>query len=113
MAHCCALGCCKTFRKNKDVSFHSLPKDPEISDEWIVNIKRKDLPKNVFICSDHFEEKWFDKSHDMKQRLVGKSSAVKRKLVSGAIPTLFPYHTSKIAKENKELEVCFNNTYFS
>ena len=48
------------------------------------------LPSNVNVCSDHFEDKYFDKSWDLQNWLFYTDRPIKRKLISTAIPTLLP-----------------------
>ena len=56
------LGCFNNQTKNKDKSFFRLPTIPEIKKTWLNAINRKEgnLPHNVVVCSDHFEEQCFD-----------------------------------------------------
>ncbi|XP_021377683.1 uncharacterized protein LOC110465879 [Mizuhopecten yessoensis] len=35
-------------------SLHKLPSDEEVKREWVAALHRKDLPKNVCVCSQHF-----------------------------------------------------------
>ena len=58
MAHCSIVGC-----KNKQANRFSLPKDAQRRKSWLAEISRdkSNLPSNVFVCLDHFEDKYFDK----------------------------------------------------
>ena len=118
MMHCCAWGCNNQTKKNLVVSYHGLPKDKRIASVWVKNINRTDLPKEVFLCSDHFEESCFDAHHDMKRRLLpeGMQSRMKRKLCKDAIPTLFRHNpgntksrefSEERTKRKEQSEVCF------
>ena len=56
MSNCGAVGCTNRSTKNPNLSFH------RVRDEWLQNIKRKEpLPKNFYICSEHFEKDCFEK----------------------------------------------------
>ena len=67
------------------------------------NINRTELPNQVYLCSAHFEENCFDSHHEMKQKLLSPNSKPSRKLVKGAVPTIFPHRsTSDIRLSSKE-----------
>ena len=59
---CAAFGCAKRFtkkaREEEGLSFHRLPKDKTLRDEWLKSIRRKNWEPSqttqLFICSDHF-----------------------------------------------------------
>ena len=70
MAHCPIVGCKNKQANNSEVTYFSLHKDPQKRKSWLVAISRdkSNLP-NVFVCSDHFEEKYFDKSWNLQNRL--------------------------------------------
>ena len=71
---------------------------------------RSNLPSNVFVCLDHFEDKYFDKLWDLQNQLFYTDRPIKRKLISTAIPTLphkqisTPRKTSEIRAKQKEKE---------
>ena len=71
---------------------------------------KSDLPSNVFVCSDHFEDKYFNKSWDLQNWLFYTDRPTKRKLISTAIPTFqhkqisTPRKTSEIRAKQKEKE---------
>ena len=90
-----------------------MPIDPQRRKSWLAAISRDktNLPSNVFVCSDHFEDKYFDKSWDLQNRLFYKDRPIKRKLISTAIPILLPHKqipaprkTSEIRAKQKEKE---------
>ena len=107
MPHCCAWNCTNQYSNNTDISYHKLPIDKKIAQVWIKNINRTELPKQVYLCSQHFEESCFDVSHDLKQRLLPSASNRKsRKLVKGAVPSLFAHKPVKSRKSSeKRLEI--------
>ena len=106
MPHCCAWGCNNQPKLNKNVTYHILPKDQRIANQWIKNISRPrtNLPKVVYLCSEHFEESCFDAHHDMKRRLLPESSKsrIKRILNKDAVPTIFPQNPAKNVRESSE-----------
>ena len=65
MTNCGAPNC--TNRSDADNSgnktYHKLPAESreEIRKKWLVNIKRQNLPKYLYICFDHFEPECYDK----------------------------------------------------
>ena len=85
--------CDNNSKKNKDKTYFVLPEEPNLRNSWIRTINRTSLPKRVFICSDHFEESCFDSNWDLQNRLFYTERSVKRKLIAGAIPTIFPHKT--------------------
>ena len=104
---CAAVGCHNNKKKNKDKTFFSLPKDPNLAKEWIAKIKRKEgnLPKNVCICSDHFEEDCFD----LSWKVQSSSSAytdrpIQRVLITGSIPTKFPHNPASMKERPSSLQ---------
>ena len=86
---CIAYGCGNT--NNDKVSLFSFPKDPELRQKWIANVKRtrdkwKGPTKNSFLCSCHF-------TADCIQTDVVMAASLglpkKCKLKPDAIPTIF------------------------
>ena len=99
MAHCSIVGCKNKQANNSKVTYFisQLPKDLQRRKNWLAAISwdKSNLPSNVFVCSDHFEGKYFDKSWDLQNRIFFTDRPIKRKLISTAIPTLLPRHISK------------------
>ena len=92
MAWCAANNCFyRTDNNPEKVIFFSLPKNKKIKNEWLTRIKRVSFPKNVTLCSRHFEEDCFDASWDLQHRLSGPKFPA-RKLLPHAVPTLFHYN---------------------
>lgn len=96
MPHCSAFNCHNQSRNNNNISFHALPSDENTKKAWIQKIGRdvSNLPKekNIFLCSDHFSEECFDKSHDMRMKLAPPTKKkISRMLVQGSIPTIFSH----------------------
>ena len=67
MAHCSIVGFKNKQAINSEVIYFTLPKHPQRLKSWLAAISRdkSNLPSNVFVCSDHFEDKYFDKSWDL------------------------------------------------
>ena len=113
MVHCSLVGCKNKHANNSKVTYFSLPTDPQRRKSWLAAISRdkSNLPSNVFVFSNHFEDKYFDKSRDLQNWLFYTDRPTKRKLISTAIPTLLPHKqisttrkTSEIRAKQKEKE---------
>ena len=59
MGICAAVNCSNKSNKSKGITLFSLPKNEDMRKKWLVNLKRDNLPKDVRICSVHFEESCF------------------------------------------------------
>jgi len=72
---------------------------PELLKRWVVNIRRQDFTpsRKSVICSDHFEDHWFDRTGQTVR------------LRDGAVPTIFslPAHLIKVSVKN----ILFVNSY--
>ena len=64
MVHCSIVGYKNKLANNSEVTYFNLPKDPQERKSWLAIISREkgNLPSNVSVCSNHFEDKYFDKS---------------------------------------------------
>ena len=64
MTNCGAPNCTDWSDPDNGINktYHKLPVESwgEIK-KWLVNIKRQDLPKHLYICSDHFEPECCEK----------------------------------------------------
>ena len=91
MVNCAAVFCHNNKRKNKDKTFCSLPKDTAVAKVWIAKLNREkdNLPSNVYVCSDHFED-GFDSSWMLQSTQTYSDRPIQRRLHPGAIPTKFP-----------------------
>ena len=67
---CVAYICRNTKNKNPNLTYFSLPRNRKIDKIWENRINRTDLPKIIALCKEHFEESWFNKSVDLKRRLM-------------------------------------------
>ena len=59
MTHCSVFDCNNELVNNTEVSYSSLPSSKQRKDALLVAVKREkdNLPRKIFVCSDHFEEK--------------------------------------------------------
>ena len=105
MACCSIVGCTNKLANNSEVTCFSLPKDPQRQKRWLAAITRDkgSLPSNVFVCSDHFEDKYFNELWDLQNCLFYTDRPMKRKLISTALPTLLPH--KKISTPRKTSEI--------
>ena len=103
MPHCCAYKCHNQYSNNTYTSYHRLPKDPKLAEKWISNINLDSkLPNQTYLCSEHFEERCFDTHHDMRQRLMSPNAKSSRRLVKGAVPTIFPHRKPSNTRPTSE-----------
>uniref|UniRef100_A0A8C7CID3 THAP domain-containing protein 1 n=1 Tax=Oncorhynchus kisutch TaxID=8019 RepID=A0A8C7CID3_ONCKI len=59
--NCIAPGCRNWLQRNPSVSYHRLPKDPQLLKKWLHVPKRKDVSARASrICSQHFPEEDFE-----------------------------------------------------
>ena len=63
MVHCLIVGCNNKQAINSEVTYFNLPKDSQRQESWLAAISndKGNLPSNVFVCSNHFEDKYFHK----------------------------------------------------
>ena len=83
MAHCSIVGCKNKQANNSKVTYFSLPTDPQRRKSWLAAISRD--KSHVFVCSDHFEDKYFDKSWDLQNRLFYTDRPTKRNNINQII----------------------------
>ena len=90
MLWCVAYNCINSSKNNPDKTFFILPKNDCTDKAWTAAINQKqDTPlKNVYLCSDHFEETYIDKSWAMQAKLFHTSCPKERKLVDGSVAAL-------------------------
>lgn len=95
MPYCMVPGCTNDSKtsKEKEISYHRLPKDKKLSKIWIEKTKRKNPPKreSCYVCSEHFEPQCFNRS--FKFELAGQKD--KKTLIPGAVPTIFMFKKKK------------------
>ena len=94
--------CHNNEKKNKDKTFLTLPRDATLAKTWIAKLNREkdNLPKNVWICSDHFEDDFFYSSWMLQSSLTFQERPIQRHLLSGAVPTRFPHKQTKVKERN-------------
>ena len=58
---CTASGCTNKRKADSEIRFYKIPKDNDLRQKWLNNIREEELPKdeNFCICSIHFEESFF------------------------------------------------------
>jgi len=103
---CAAYGCKSGYKSStvdKDVTFHSFPRDEELRDRWIRANPRKDFipTKHSRLCSLHFQPSDFvDERQDTnKSRLKQKGEKpVRRHLKEGVVPSVFPNTPAYLSK---------------
>ena len=102
MINCSAPGCTNRSEDNKNISFHRLPyKSEEVKKKWwLHNLKRKNIPEAVFICSEHFEPHCFKR--DLRAELMGTKP--RKELKDDAVPTLFQHSQCSSRKRISSIE---------
>ena len=100
MSFCVAVGCYNQSDKNKDISFHTLPKDDKMRKAWVAAIGRSGR-----ICSEHFTQSSYEDSSRLKFELCPaqytERKATRKRLIPGAVPTIFPHNNRPPPKERK------------
>ena len=76
-------------KKNKEKTFFTLPKDAELAKIWIAKLNREkeNLPKNVWIWSEHFENDCCDSSWMLQSSLTYIHSPALRDSSNNNFPT--------------------------
>ena len=77
MPSCGAPNCRERNEVDSKRSFHILPpenpQDPKrkgLREKWLAQIKRQNIPKYLYICSDHFERACFEKDLKVRTTLI-------------------------------------------
>ena len=57
MPNCGVTFCENRSSNRRDLSFHRIPceKKKELRQRWINSLKRKTFPKEMYVCSEHFQ----------------------------------------------------------
>ena len=102
MANRSAVYCHNNKKKNKDKTFFTLSRDAALAKVWIAKLNREkdNLPKNVWICSDHFENDYFDSSWMLQSSLTYQERPIQGRLHPGAAPAKFPHNKIKVKEQN-------------
>ena len=69
----CGAPDCKNRSQSDEVPgiYRLIPnesKNKTLRDKWLAQIKRRNIPKYLYICSDHFEADCFEKDLEVSQR---------------------------------------------
>ncbi|KAH6920219.1 hypothetical protein HPB50_028792 [Hyalomma asiaticum] len=87
MAYCCVPRCHSAGKRgNRSISFHEIPADEALREQWLKEIKRDDWVPNTTsncsrVCSRHFKEADF-------------AEGKRRRLKKSIVPSLFPEYPS-------------------
>ena len=97
MPHCAAFHCNNATALAKTgspstthISFHKFPSDKHLRAIWTNNVKRENFKPGRYscLCSEHFSEDQFVPDVYAQYGIVS-ANRQKRRLVDGAIPTIF------------------------
>ena len=85
MAHCSIVGCNNNQANNGEVTYFNLPKNSQGQKNWLAAVNRDEgnVPSNVSVYFNHFEDKFFDKTSFFSERPI-------KKFISTAIQMLLP-----------------------
>ena len=93
MVNCCVPLCssAKGRKSGVGVSFHELPSDTQLREEWLKRISRDDFTPSDFsvVCSKHFKQD--DYKPGLKKRLLKK----------GASPSVFLEYPTYLQPKDK------------
>lgn len=86
----CVLRDCRNFKFiNKNMKFCIFPSDPDIRDKWLQFCGLENVPKNSFLCREHFSEQCFPGD--------------RRKIKSNSVPTIFPETDTNVINEESAI----------
>lgn len=88
--HCCVPQCTASAKFNSYISFHTFPKDTDLQERWVVNIRRDNftVTQKTRVCSRHFE------SSDL---IEPRAPTGRRHLKKGAVPVLFQWNNFAVS----------------
>jgi len=98
MVSCCVPGCTNYSAKSTNISYHKIPKDPQLRKAWISRLRTENLPplKNCYVCGEHFDNECFES--DFMEQLIGEKK--RKRLKADTIPSIFTF-TSPTAVSSK------------
>lgn len=73
MPNCGAPNCTNKSTTRPDHKFYLIPaesRDKSLREKWLAQIKRKVIPKHLYICSDHFEADCYEKDLEVSAFLL-------------------------------------------
>lgn len=94
---CAVKGCENRYRHRKsNLTFHRIPKDPEIRKKWVLACKYDDSRRrhdtDARVCCTHFEESSYEPT-SLKYTLLNIAVPKnQRRLKAGAVPTILLPH---------------------
>lgn len=60
MVICAAVNCSNNTNKQSNITFYRLPSNNNsLKQQWLTKLRRENLPKDIRVCSVHFEESCF------------------------------------------------------
>ncbi|XP_030607385.1 uncharacterized protein LOC115795554 [Archocentrus centrarchus] len=89
--HCCVPLCSASSKFNGVLSFHSFPTHSDLRSRWLINIRRDPftITSHTKVCSRHFTT---------DQLIEPTTPDGRRRLVRGAVPTLFEWNGFKVER---------------
>ena len=85
----CSAHDCTNRYGMEGLLWKKIPRDKILKWAWKEKIKRQVLPKEIWLCSKHFDNECFER--DLKTELLNGSDDPMYKIKDDAIPTIFSY----------------------
>ncbi|XP_061591062.1 uncharacterized protein LOC133456583 isoform X1 [Cololabis saira] len=106
--HCCVPLCTASAKFNGVLSFHGFPTRLDLRRHWLINIRRDNftITSHTNVCSRHFAA---------DQLIEPKTLNGRRRLIKGAVPTLFEWNDYTVPPEEQEqlTDVTMDHNYCS
>lgn len=110
---CCVPQCFNNSKRNSELSFYVIPKDPDLRKRWLINISRKNFKPTSShrVCSAHFEggkKTYMNNVPTIVPKLTAKTPIKERNTRTslGMLPQIFsPIRQSDDEEEMEEVEL--------
>ncbi|XP_050709781.1 uncharacterized protein LOC126994507 [Eriocheir sinensis] len=112
---CAVKGCENRYRHRKsNLTFHRIPKDPEIRKKWVLACKSDDSRRrhdtDARVCCTHFEESSYEPT-SLKYTLLNIAVPKnQRRLKAGAVPTILLPHQQDDEAQNGATDSCVTSS---
>ncbi|XP_050705364.1 uncharacterized protein LOC126990744 [Eriocheir sinensis] len=112
---CAVKGCENRYRHRKsNLTFHRIPKDPEIRKKWVLACKYDDSRRrhdtDARVCCTHFEESSYEPT-SLKYTLLNIAVPKnQRRLKAGAVPTILLPHQQDDEAQNGATDSCVTSS---
>ena len=93
----CSAGECTNRYGEEGLLWKKIPRDKTLNNIWRAKIKRKLWPKEIWLCSEHFDNDSLER--DLKTELLNGSDVLVYKIKDDAIPTICNYKKQPTPRE--------------